>query len=126
MQNSFNPESAKYFKKLLSFNGKSLFGFQTSHVMIMYFIIQGLASNDSLDRVDRQVIISYIKSLQLPEGGFAPSSLYTNYHINNEFNLPHIVFTYSGNLRSIASCEHFEKFRGFTLNKQTKNTELSS
>lgn len=43
----------------------------------------------------------YILSLEIPTGGWAPSSYYTQFsNINNQFFCPHIVFTYSGTLMS--------------------------
>lgn len=40
---------------------------------------------------------AYVLSLEIPSGGFAPSSFYTQYsNPHNQFFLPHIVFTYSG------------------------------
>lgn len=40
----------------------------------------------------------YILSLEIPTGGWAPSSYYTQFtNVNNQFFCPHIVFTYSGN-----------------------------
>ena len=45
----------------------------------------------------KEMLEAYVLSLQIPTGGFAPSSFYTQYsNPHNQFFLPHIVFTYAG------------------------------
>ena len=38
-------------------------------------------------------------SLQIPTGGFTCSSFYTQYSKSSGYDLPHIVFSYSGSFR---------------------------
>ena len=63
--------------------------------MMLYFFTQGLAVLDKLGEDDKKLIENYVLSLEIPSGGWAPSSLYAHFPKNNQFHQPHIVFTYS-------------------------------
>ena len=63
--------------------------------MMLYFFTQGLAVLEKLTDDDKKLIQNYVLSLEIPSGGWAPSSLYAHLPKGNQFHQPHIVFTYS-------------------------------
>lgn len=87
--------SEHYFRKLLSLRGEQLAKFETGHIMMLYFFTQGLAVLGKLTPEEQQLIQDYVLSLEIPTGGWAPSSLYAHFTNDAPFHLPHIVFTYS-------------------------------
>ena len=63
--------------------------------MMLYFFTQGLAVLGKLTNNEQKIIQDYVISLEIPSGGWAPSSFYAHFTNETPFHLPHIVFTYS-------------------------------
>lgn len=72
---------------------------ETSHIMMLFFYIGGLHILEKEEYLEhnnmKEKLIEYVVSLQLKNGGFTCSSLYSGISLSPKFQQSHIVFTYS-------------------------------